>query len=141
IIIHINDYTIDLGNLHRINMQPNVPSGFYWNRGTNQWEQQACNSLVIDQRKIVLVPKGVVSFCKDYVPSKYYQHYVLNFMQNEHLQMNSALVQQRKNGTKFVTKKDLKERHPYSKEFLTNFTQRNPDVLERFKNETKTGSL
>ena len=138
---HLIDYTIAQCNLHNIQLQANIPSGFYWNRGTNQWEQQLCDTLVVNNNKILLVPKGVASFCKDYVPSRYYQHYVLNFMQNEHLQMNSALVQQRNNGTRFVTKKDLKEINPFSKEFLVEFTNRNPEVLQTFKDETKTRSL
>lgn len=138
---HLIDYTIDQCNLHGIQLSQNIPSGFYWSRRAVQWEQTHCESLVIDERKILLVPKGCVSFCKDYVPTKYYRHYVLNFMQNEHLQMNSVLVQERKSGERFVTKKSLEAQHPYSKQFLAEFTQRNPDILQRFKEETKVSSL
>ena len=55
--------------------------------------------------------------------------------------MNSALVQKRKDGTRFVTKKDLKERYPFSKEFIADFSRRNPVVLDNFKQRTKTLSL
>ncbi|MFN8366404.1 MAG: hypothetical protein U0Y96_04095 [Candidatus Kapaibacterium sp.] len=138
---HLIEYTQSQCLLHGIQMRENVPSGFYWNRQTMAWEQQYTNMLVIDNRIILFVPKGVVSFCNDYTPSKYYNHFVLNFMQNEHLRMNSALIQKKKDGTRFVTKKDLKARHPFSKDFLADFSQRNPTVLANFKTQTKTNSL
>ncbi|WP_461632414.1 hypothetical protein [Labilibaculum euxinus] len=138
---HLIDYTREQCKLHNIPMTRDVPSGFYWNRQASQWEQQHTKMLVINDRVIILVPKGIVSFCNDYTPYKYYNHFVLNFMQNEHIQMNSALVQQRKNGARFVTKKDLKEHHPFSKDFIADFSRRNPDVLTNFKTRTKTNSV
>ncbi len=139
---HLIEYTIGQCKLHGIPMQSDVPSEFYWNRGTNRWERELCDSLVIDGKKILLVPKGAVSFCRNYIPQNYYQHYVLNFMQNEHLQMShSPLVKRRMDETPYVTKKDLIEIHPFSKAFIANFTRSNPEVLENFKRETKTTSL
>lgn len=138
---HLIEYTQEQCKLHKIQLTSDVPSGFYWNRRSSQWEQIHTEMLVIENRKFLMVPKGIVSYCNDYTPSRYYNHFVLNFMQNEHIQMNSALVQQRKNGTRFVAKKDLKERHPYSKEFLADFSRRNPTVLRNFKDRTKTVSL
>lgn len=138
---HLIEYTQKQCLLHNIPLSQNVPSGFYWNRRTAHWEQRHTEMLFIDNRKILLVPKGIVSFCADYTSDKYYNHFVLNFMQNEHLQMNSVLVQQRKNGVRFVTKKSLKEKHPFSKEFIADFSRRNPDVLNNFREQTKTHSL
>ena len=94
--------------------------------------------LIVQNRKILLVPKAVVSYSDRYVPQKYYQHYVLNFLQNDHLRMNSNLVQRktRQDGTlrRFVTKKSLRESvAPYSKDFLTTFTQRHPEVFQDFR--------
>lgn len=138
---HLIEYTKEQCKLHGIQMTRDVPSGFYWNRQTNQWEQQYTEMFVVSNMKIILVPKGIVSFCKDYTPYQYYNHFVLNFMQNEHIQMNSALVQQRKNGSRFVTKKDLKEQYPFSKDFIADFSRRNPTVLSNFKEKTKSKSL
>lgn len=138
---HLIEYTQKQCLLHNIHLSQDVPSGFYWDRRTAQWEQKRTEMFIIDNRKILLVPKGIVSFCIDYTPNKYYNHFVLNFMQNEHLQMNSALVQHKKNGVRFVTKKDLKERNPFSKEFIADFSRRNPIVLNNFRERTKTHSL
>jgi hypothetical protein len=138
---HLLDYTIDQCKLHNIPLVDNIPSGFYWNRNALQWEQVHSKSLIVDGKIILLVPKGVVSFCNDYVPQRYYNHYVLNFMQNEHIEMNSILVQNRNDGTPYVTKKDLKERHPINKQFLIDFSQRNPEILQQFRHETTTSSV
>ena len=134
-------YTQEQCKLHGITLSTGVPSGFFWNRETTQWESEHTEMLVIESKKILLVPKGIVSFSKDYTPEKYFNDFVLNYLQNEHLQLNSALVQERKSGAKYVTKKDLKESNPYSKQFLREFTQRNPEVLTEFKECTKTVPL
>lgn len=138
---HLIEYTQEQCKLHKINLTNDVPSGFYWNRQSRIWEQRYTEMLIINGRKIILIPKGIVSFCKDYTPYKYYNHFVLNFIQNEHIQMNSALVQQRNDGTRFVTKKALKDSNPYSKEFIADFSRRNPEVLAIFKTRTKSNSL
>lgn len=134
-------YTQDQCKYHNIPLNDNVPSGFYWSRKTMQWEQKRTEMLVINNQKILFVPKGVVSFSKEYTPTNYYNHFVLNFMQNEHLRMNSALVEKRKNGKKYVTKKALKEKHPFSKEFLATFSNSNPEILQNFKSKTKVESV
>jgi hypothetical protein len=138
---HLIDYSIDQCILHSIPLENDVPSGFYWNRRQLRWEQSLQSMLVVNGKPILLVPKGVVSYCSDYTPDKYYNHFVLNFMQNEHLRLNSALVKKRNNGVKFVTKKSLKEKYPLSKEFLADFSQRHPEVLAEFKKETNTNAL
>jgi hypothetical protein len=55
--------------------------------------------------------------------------------------MGSALVKNRKNGNSFVTKKDLRERHPQSKGLLRTFTLDHPEVLVKFKREITNQSL
>jgi len=134
-------YTQNQCLLHGIIMQQDVPTGFYWSRQNMRWEQELDNMLVINNRVILLVPKGVVSFSKKYTAEQYYNKFVLEFMQNEHLAMNTALVQERKNGVRFVTKKSIKEQTPFSKDFLAEFTRRHASVLGDFKFNTKDESL
>jgi len=135
---HLIVYTQEQCKLLGIPLSPGVPSGFFWNRRTVQWESEHTDMLVVGHQIILLVPKGIVSFCKDYTPDKYYNKFVLNYLQNEHMQINSTLVQERKDGTRYVTKKDLKEVNPYSKQFLREFTKRHLEVLTDFKQQTKT---
>lgn len=138
---HLIEYTQNQCRLHEMPLTADVPSGFYWNRQSSQWEQKHTEMLVVNGRIILLVPKGVVSYTKDYTGEKYYNHFVLNFIQSEHLKLNSALVSRRRNGTKFVTKKSIQELHPYSKDFLAEFSRKHPEVLRKFKQKTRTKSL
>jgi hypothetical protein len=140
---HLIEYTVSQCVLNNISLTENVPSGFYWNRYTREWESEYTTLLIVGQKKILLVPKAIVSFCSDYTPQQYYQHFVLNFLQNEHLELNSSLVQKRVDGTRYVTKKDIKEDEAtkYSKEFLREFTKKHPGVLQNFKLETEPKSL
>lgn len=137
---HLIDYTETQCSLHGMPLT-RTPSGFYWNPATSSWEAAYVNSLVIDGRIILLVPKGIVSYTIQYTPDRYYQHFVLNFLQNEHLRMKSALVDRRRDGTRFVTKKSIREQNPFSKEFLRDFTTRHPEVLARFKEATRQKPL
>ena len=133
-------YTQFQCKLHHIPLRK-LPSDFYWSRKDNVWTSEFTEMLLVKNRKILLVPKGVVSFNKSYTPDKYYNHFVLNFLQNEHLRMNTALVKKGFDGAKRVTKKDLREKHPQTKEFLREFTLKHPEVLEDFKEKVTIESL
>ncbi len=138
---HLIEYTIAQCNLHNIPTTANVPTGFFWSRQDEQWVAEYNNALIIENKAILLVPKGVVSFSVDYTPSNYYNHFVLNFLQNENIKINSALVQERKDGRKFVTKEDLKEENPFTKDFLRKISLKFPEILEKFKSEIKVEPL
>lgn len=138
---HLIQYTQNQCRLHNIPLTPGIASGYFWNQQENEWQTEYTEMLVVNNKKILLVPKGIVSFSKGYTPDKYYNHFVLEFLQNEHLRIQSALVQRKNNGVQFVTKKSLKEINPQSKEFLRRFTREHPEVLEQFKDETDIKSL
>jgi len=141
---HLIEYTANQCRLWGMETARDVPSGFAWDRARCQWVNTHCDMLVVDGRRILLLPKAIVSYSDRYAPQKYYQHYVLDFLQHEHLSMNSNLVQRnvRRDGTerRFVTKKSLSETvAPYSKEFLTTFTQRHPEVFREFRQSAGAG--
>jgi len=138
---HLINYTNNQCRFHGIPLANEVPSGYYWNPQFLRWETSYCEHLVIEGRKILLVPKGVVSYKKQYTARRYYQHFVTNYLQNESLELNSALVQRRADGRRFVTKKDIQERNPFSKDFLREFTRLHPEVLTEFKENTEVNSL
>jgi len=138
---HLIQYTLNQCELHNIPVRAGVSTGYFWNRHENEWQAEHSDMLVINGKKILLVPKGIVSFSKGYTPDKYYNHFVLEFLQNDHIRMQTALVQRRNDGTRFVTKKSLKEINPQSKEFLRRFTRQHPEVLDQFKGSTDIDSL
>lgn len=133
------DYTQAQCVLWKIPLNANVPSGLYWDPQLRQWTSSYEKMLLVDGRKILLVPKAVVSFSKRYTASTYYNHFILNYLQNEHLRMNTALVQttvrRGKVVSRRVTKKSLKEGGyaPTGKQFIVTFTQAHPEVFEKFK--------
>lgn len=78
-----------------------------------------------------------VSFTDKYTPNEYRQHFVLNYLKNEHLRLRTGLVQKRKNGEEYVTKKSITEQEPIiDKEYLAKFTELHPDVFADFKSKT-----
>lgn len=138
---HLIQYTVNQCNLHNIVLNEGISSGYFWNRQANEWQAEHTTMLVINEKKILMVPKGIVSFSKGYTPDRYYNHFVLDFLQHENLRLQTALVQRKNNGTQFVTKTSLKESNPQSKDFLRRFTQEHPEVLDQFKNNTDIKSL
>ncbi len=146
---HLLDYTIQQCRLWDIPLEQDAPSGFYWDAARRQWESDTTSVLLAHGKKILLVPKAVVSYSNRHTPQQFHQHFVLNFLQHEHLRMRSALVQQTvRRGSvvrEFVTKKSLKERGnaALTKDFLTNFTNAHPQVFKEFRESPRirVGSL
>lgn len=140
---HLIEYTQNQCRLWNITLTEEVPSGFYWDATQGKWFQKHTDRLVVDDKPILLVPKIAVSFYKNYIAPKYYQHFVLNYLQGEHLLNKSHLVRERKlksgKVNQYVTKNDIKEYEaPYSKEFLRDFSERHPDIMTNFRKKTSS---
>lgn len=135
---HLICYTQDQCRLWGIPLENSVPSGFYWDRNSKEWKNDYTEMLIVNGKKIILVPKRIVSYSKEYTDQNYLQHYVLNFLQDEHLRLQSSLVRERvKSKEQFVTKKDIRELETSNacidKKWLANFTLQHPDVFAKFK--------
>jgi len=118
-----------------------VPSGPLWNKENKKWTNEYVNLPVCNERSVILVPKAIARFTIEFNHQEYYQHFVLNFLQSEHLDANSSLVRTLKDGTKRPPfKKALKELHPLSKQYLYEFSKEHPDVLKNYK-KSKNYSL
>ena len=137
---HLIKYTQEQCKLWGIPLTQSVPSGYYWDRDNRQWNNQYMEMLVVDGNKVILVPKRIVSYSKEYTDKKFLQHFVLNYLQDEHLRLNSSLVRERKDKTKYVTKKDAKlheeAKSVINKKWIADFTLAHPDVFAAFKKET-----
>jgi len=132
-------YTQTQCELLGIPLTEDVSSGFFWDLESMDWKQEHTGMLVVNGKKILLVPKGVVSYVKEFDSSRYHRHHALEFLQEDHLRRNTRLVQVRydKKGKvrrRFVTKKDLiKEELPSDKELLSEFTAKHPGVFADFR--------
>ena len=137
-------YTQQQCSLWGIPLTADSPSGFCWNAGARSWENFYTDNLYVGAQRILLVPKACVSYAKKHTPAQYHQHFVLNFLQHEHLRMRSSLVQRRRrrDGSvkEFVTKKSLKEEGGavLDKDFLASFTKAHPQVFADFKQAART---
>ena len=134
---HLIEYTKEQSDLHGIPLIDNVPSGMYWDSRTKTWDNQFTQRLVIDERPILLVPKRIVSFTDKYTSAEYRQHFVLNYLQNENLRLQTSLVRKYKSGEKYVTKKSITGHEGViDKEYLARFTEQHPEVFADFKQQT-----
>lgn len=144
-------YTKEQCELHNIPTTA-LPSNPYWDEVSSSWfRESSFEQLIIDKRKILLVPKGVVFFESLYSfnAKRFSQHDVLNFLQQEELKVpDSPLVKYRvpkKNeivGRRYVTKKDLREVNRVdNKQFLLEFCRKYPEIMERFKKNESFRSL
>ena len=138
---HLLNYTEEQCNLWNIDMQDNVVSGYYWDHESCSWQQEYRRMLIIDNEKKMLVPKRLVSYSKEYTSQKYMQHFVLNFMQNEHLRLQTHLVKERvKDKSKYVTKNsikdEIKKNEKIDKNWLADFTNKHYETFKNFKSNT-----
>ena len=132
------DYTIEQCELHGIPLIENVPSGMFWDPKNKMWDNQYVKRLVINNKPILLVPKRIVSYADKYTTKEYKQHFILNFLKNEHLRLKTSLVGKHKDGTPYVTKESIKKTEEnMNKDYLVKFTMQHPEVFADFKKKTR----
>lgn len=134
------EYTQEQCKLHNIQIRGQIPSGRLWNIEEKKWENEYASLPYINDRKILLVPKSIVRRRLSIDSQEYYNHYVLNFLIEEHLNASTGLVHIFQNGKRTVHKKDLKKIHPFDKDWLAKFSQDNPDVLSRYKEAVRNSN-
>ncbi len=127
------EYTQAQCDLHRIPLASGVASGMLWDSAETVWTNRYVELPVVNGKKIILVPKASVRWSLTFSHDNYYNKFVLEFLQAEHLQQATALVETLRNGRRRVTKKSLKEIHPLAKDFLAEFSEQNPQVLATYK--------
>ncbi|MFZ2975890.1 MAG: hypothetical protein WA055_04685 [Candidatus Moraniibacteriota bacterium] len=127
------EYTQFQCELWNIRME-STPSGFVWDDVNKKWTNDYVLLPVCNRRSVLLVPKAIARFDIEFNHQEYYQHFVLNFLQSEHLNANSSLVRTLRDGTKRPpTKKLLKEKNPLSKKFLYEFSKEHSEVLREYR--------
>ncbi len=125
-------YTYNQCKLYDIEMKK-IASGMYWDDGIGFWRNAFVYLPVYEGKRIILVPKVSVRYRIRTNHKEYYNKFVLDFLQAEHLRANSSLVHVLKNKKRKVLKKDLKEKYPCTKEFLFEFSNKNSRVLREYK--------
>lgn len=129
------EYTQTMASYYEIPLQPDISSGPVWNPNERQWTTQYVNLPMTDFGKLLLVPKVIVRHRMDYDQDEYYRGYILEHLRNVELDANSELVQLLKNGSRRVTKKDLKKKYGTGKSVIVRETLRHPDLLRRYRDD------
>src|SRR5712692_3754680 len=105
-----------------------------FNTDAMDWQDRYLSLPIYGDRPILLVPKSIVRRTSAYRHPKYYQHFVLNYLQREELDNpQSRLVRTLRDGRRKVHKKDLVALYPRTKEFLYDFSRRHPEVLREYR--------
>jgi len=112
-------------------------SGICWDMDKAEWVNSFTNLPVYNGSTIVLVPRNAVRYRSVIDHQQYYNGFVLNFLQAEHLTANSSLVKVLKNKKRVVHKKDLKEVYPLKKNYIAEFAEENPETLVQYKEHVK----
>lgn len=134
------DYTQSQCALHDVPLHE-AGSGMFWDGNEKRWRNEYVALPVYKNKRILLVPKLAARYSLAVDHAYFYNQFVVDYLQSEHLNANSALVEVLKSGKKRVTKKKIKEKYPIrNKEFLFEFSEKHPDVLARYKSQV-LGSL
>jgi hypothetical protein len=96
------EYTQRQCELHGIALHPDIPAGKFWDMDLLDWTAHYARLPVWQDQKILLVPKASVRFRLSFDSQEYFNHFVLDFLQVEHLRAGSALVETLKNGRRRV---------------------------------------
>lgn len=133
-------YTQEQCKLYNIPME-SVNSGFYWSKEKLEWEQGYKDLPLCDLSKVLLVPKYAVRYEVGVDYSQYRRKFVLDFLCEEHLRADDALVTtlRSKKGkeTKKVYKKTVDEHYPKDKNFLAEFSIKHPEIIDKYRDSLK----
>jgi hypothetical protein len=127
------EYTAEQCELHGIPRQDAVVAGPIWEPSLGNWVQRTHGLPIVQGRPVILVPKYSVRRRLSLESREFYDKHFVTFLQAEYQNPAGALTQVFKK----VTKKEVKERHPFSKEDLANFALNNPYVLQLYRELAK----
>ena len=127
------EYTLEQCQLYGIATKQVRTLGPIWNIETQNWEAKTLSLPVHKLSPILLVPKFSVRHRLSLDSQEFYNFHMVEFLQQEYLSAGSALVETLKNGRQRVTKKSVKEHHPFIKDDLASFVRNHPEVLDSYK--------
>jgi hypothetical protein len=128
------EYTHNQCEIHGIELKGTYPTGRFWDMENRCWREDYKPMPIVNGNRLILVPKYSVRRSLALNAQEYYSHHILNYIQDEEFQRGSPLVRVLKNGERRPPfKKRLKEKFPFSKDFIARFSEANPEVLKGYK--------
>lgn len=129
-------YTVDMSEQYGIPLVNNVASKPIWEPLNKRWVTKHVRQPIVNDERLMLVPKSIVRKTITYDAGKYYNLYLLQQLQNE--AAAEGMVRILKNGNVLPpTKTSLKERYGEGKEQNRRLTPTREQVLERYKREQR----
>jgi len=132
------DFTAEMCAKYKIPTKPGIVFRV-WNSAKKGWEEQIASVPVVDSRPLILIPRSFVRRLHNvFAPDRYYTHYILPYLQNQHVNANSSLVEVLADGsTKEPTKKALREIHTDVKDTNITITQQDPSRLGAYMDDAE----
>lgn len=128
------DYTAIQCANHNIETSSVTDIGPVWSTAKSDWQSIPLNLPIVNGNPVLLIPKYSVRRALSLNSQEFYNHYMVAFLRQEYLDSRSSLVQVFKRSKKeYVTKKSVKEKHPFVKDDLATFVQKHPEILETYK--------
>jgi len=103
-----------------------------WHPIPRRWVSDYLDYPIVDGVPVLLVPKYFVRRELS-LDSKDFYNEVVEFLQAEYNHPGSSLVTVLKSGDRVVYKKDVKEEHPFDKNFLFEFSKKHPKFFAEYK--------
>lgn len=130
------DFTVTMCQKYGIATQPGI-AYYRWDRHYG-WMAATAGLPVVAGHPLVLVPRAFVRRRQVFSAQGYYDHYILPYLQQEHLDANSELVRILRSGARRPPyKKVLRAKHPDVKGTNTEFTAVNPDLLADYRRDAE----
>jgi hypothetical protein len=126
-------YTQDMCQYYGIPLIAEVASGPIWNPQNFVWEERLVQLPVVEDERLVLVPKAITRADFSFSPREYFHHYLLPRLQAEELKANTGLVQVLRDKRRRVTKKSLVEKYGGGKLVCVDLTIPRPEVLNQYR--------
>lgn len=108
-----------------------------WDPKTKSWVKKDYKMPSINGKKILLVPKSIVTDKLILSYDDFYNIEVLEYYRNLEINAGTSIVKVLKNGERTVSKKDLKKKYPKSKDIVYTLINENPEYLELYKERKK----
>ncbi|MBT3177821.1 MAG: hypothetical protein HN339_12880 [Desulfobacula sp.] len=129
---HLANYTLSQCQLWNIPVRQ-MPLPPFYNAQSGEWNTTYFDLPMTSTGPVLLVPKAIARYDIAHDHNEYYNKFVIEYLQTEHLTAGSSLVTTLKNGKKRVYKKDLKAAYPKTKQRLYEFSREHPEVLETYR--------
>jgi hypothetical protein len=130
-------FTQEVADFYGIELSPGVASGPMWDPIRHEWIEDHVPLPMPPGGKLLLVPKSIVRKRMEYDPAEYYNHYILEALQDIEMSAGSELVELLRNGNRRVTKKSLKEKYGTGKAVSARLTHQHPEILDRFRSDRR----